>query len=39
MLPDIRWSLVAAVVTLLALVRLPPMVGRPKFLSLTPCGC
>jgi O-antigen ligase len=36
MLPDIRWSLVAAVVTLLALVRLPPMVGRPKFLSLPP---
>jgi len=36
MLPDIRWSLVAAVVALIALVRLPKVVGRPSFLSLTP---
>jgi hypothetical protein len=36
MLPDIRWSLVAAVVALLALARLPPVIGRPKFLSLRP---
>ena len=36
MLPDIRWSLVAAVVALLALARLPPVIGRPKFLSLPP---
>jgi O-antigen ligase len=36
MLPDIRWSLVAAVVTLIALLRLPRIIGRPSFFSLTP---
>ena len=29
MLPDIRWSLVAALVTLLAIARLPKVIGRP----------
>ena len=36
MLPDLRWSLIAAVVTLIALVRLPKIVGRPSFFSLPP---
>jgi len=36
MLPDIRWSLVAALVTLVALVRLPKVIGRPSFFGLTP---
>jgi O-antigen ligase len=36
MLPDIRWSLVAALVTLVALARLPKVIGRPSFFSLTP---
>lgn len=36
MLPDFRWSLLAALVTLVALVRLPKIVGRPSFFSLTP---
>jgi O-antigen ligase len=36
MLPDIRWSLVAALVTLFALARLPKVIGRPGFLSLPP---
>jgi O-antigen ligase len=36
LLPDIRWSLVAAVVTLVALVRLPKMIGRPSFFTLAP---
>lgn len=36
MLPDFRWSLIAAVVTLIALVRLPKIAGRPSFFSLTP---
>jgi len=35
-LPDLRWSLLAALVTLIALVRLPRVAGRPPFLSLTP---
>ena len=36
MLPDFRWSLIAAVVTLIALARLPKVIGRPSFFSLTP---
>jgi O-antigen ligase len=36
MLPDIRWALVAAVVTLVAVARLPKVIGRPSFFSLTP---
>jgi O-antigen ligase len=36
MLPDIRWSLVAAVVTLLAIPRLRKVIGRPSFFSLAP---
>jgi O-antigen ligase len=36
MLPDIRWSLVAAVVTLFALARLPKVIGRPSFFTLQP---
>jgi O-antigen ligase len=35
-LPDFRWSLVASLVTLLALIRLKPTVGRPSWLSMTP---
>lgn len=34
-LPDLRWSLIAAVVTLVAIVRLPRSAKRPGWLSIT----
>src|SRR5687768_3338896 len=35
-LPDMRWSLLAAAVTLIVSWRLPPVPGRPSWLSTTP---
>jgi O-antigen ligase len=35
-LPDMRWSLVASAVTLIALLRVKDLSGRPSWLSLTP---
>ncbi|HKS56438.1 MAG TPA: O-antigen ligase family protein [Steroidobacteraceae bacterium] len=35
-LPDMRWSLVASAVTLIALLRVKDLSGRPSWLSMTP---